>query len=390
MTGSASAAVITGSGSDPRDAKPNVSTGRYDPDLASTNVTYDDMLGRITVQWTLHEALPSTGSGYVYFSLGLGTASDSCKGDGSDPFLSLSGSASIYGDRYANLSFGPAAPVRGDFSGALATNDLRTFTATFSNAALARYPLRCATGGRMGSDYFDDEQERFCLGGSGCFTPPPPPDGPDRTPPRVSWRTPRTGDVVSGILSASRRNCYVDATDASGIQRTENYVDGVLNDVQVNPPWECEIDTRRLADGPHTLRVRAFDRAGNVAEATAFITVRNQSAPPVQPARAVLRLGSRRAVTALRNRFVPVTVRCTAACVGTLRLRTARGTTVARRSFRLRRAGATQLRVRLTSRGARLLRRSGRLRLRATATARLAGGTSVTTRATYTVRARPR
>ncbi len=76
MTGSASAAVVTGSGSDPRDARPNVNTGRYDPDLATTSVTYDDALGRITVQWTLHEALTWTESDWTESDW---TESDYCR-----------------------------------------------------------------------------------------------------------------------------------------------------------------------------------------------------------------------------------------------------------------------------------------------------------------------
>ena len=77
----------------------------------------------------------------------------------------------------------------------------------------------------------------------------------------------------------------MEANDPSGIARTENFVDGEFHDRQVSAPWSCEIDTRTLSNGPHTLKVRAYDRAGNFAEASAHVTVRNGggSGPATQP-----------------------------------------------------------------------------------------------------------
>ena len=110
--------------------------------------------------------------------------------------------------------------------------------------------------------------DRFCLGGPGCFAPPPT---QDTTTPEVAWVTPTNGQVVSGRLrETSPPVCLVNARDASGIARTENYIDGKFSDQQVFAPWSCEIDTTLLADGPHTLMVRAYDKAGNLAEATSW------------------------------------------------------------------------------------------------------------------------
>jgi hypothetical protein len=111
-----------------------------------------------------------------------------------------------------------------------------------------------------------------------AWQPLPPPDAGDTTPPFVAWRKPVSGQVISGVLSEGAGTCLVDAHDISGIARTENFIDGVLHDTQVSAPWSCEIDTRTLADGPHTLKVRAYDRAGNFAEASAHVIVGNRGA----------------------------------------------------------------------------------------------------------------
>jgi Bacterial Ig domain/WD40-like Beta Propeller Repeat len=108
-----------------------------------------------------------------------------------------------------------------------------------------------------------------------AWQPVPAPSPDDRTPPTVAWSKPVSGQEISGVLSEAAKTCLVEAHDDSGIAYTENYVDGGFHDKQVFAPWSCEIDTRTLSDGPHTLTVRAYDRAGNFAEASAHVTVRN-------------------------------------------------------------------------------------------------------------------
>ena len=64
--------------------------------------------------------------------------------------------------------------------------------------------------------------------------------------------------------------------------RTENYVDGKLNDTQVFHPWGCVWDTRNYVNGGHLLTVKAYDAANNVIAAdTVRVTVNNPNPPPV-------------------------------------------------------------------------------------------------------------
>jgi hypothetical protein len=116
------------------------------------------------------------------------------------------------------------------------------------------------------------------------WQPLPAPAARDTTPPSVAWAKPRAGQEIGGVLAEATGTCLVEADDPSGIAYTENFVDGRFHDRQAYAPWSCEIDTRTLADGPHTLTVRAHDRAGNVGEASVQVIVRNQGAAGPQPA----------------------------------------------------------------------------------------------------------
>jgi hypothetical protein len=89
----------------------------------------------------------------------------------------------------------------------------------------------------------------------------------------VRWLSPRDGQTVSGFLHEGESDCL--ALTTGPIVRTENWVDGSFHDAQSNAPWGCEIDTRQLANGTHTLTVKAFATDGRVAEDTIRIQVSN-------------------------------------------------------------------------------------------------------------------
>ena len=101
-------------------------------------------------------------------------------------------------------------------------------------------------------------------------------------PPSAQWPSPRDGQTVSGKLTeggAGAHNCEVKV--AGPVVRTENYVDGKLNDSQVYSPWGCEWDTRNYVNGAHRLTVRAYDAANNmIATDTVRVTVDNPNPPP--------------------------------------------------------------------------------------------------------------
>jgi len=93
----------------------------------------------------------------------------------------------------------------------------------------------------------------------------------DLSSPTVGITAPSGGTVVSGTI-----NINATAADAqSGIATVEFLVDGtsVFNDT--TPPYTYSWNTVALADGPHTVTVRAFNGAGNSATASVSLTVSN-------------------------------------------------------------------------------------------------------------------
>lgn len=92
----------------------------------------------------------------------------------------------------------------------------------------------------------------------------------DNTVPVVRITSPASGAGVTGATTIAWS-----LTEANP-DRLVLVIDGASRDVTGNAsyPW----DTTRFADGPHTIEVRAIDKAGNEAGATATVTVNNQGA----------------------------------------------------------------------------------------------------------------
>ena len=82
----------------------------------------------------------------------------------------------------------------------------------------------------------------------------------DSTPPTVSITAPTNGASVSGTLHVT-----ASATDDLAVKTVELSVDGAPAGTLASPPWSFDVDTAPLAAGSHTLRVRAYDAAGNSA-----------------------------------------------------------------------------------------------------------------------------
>jgi hypothetical protein len=101
--------------------------------------------------------------------------------------------------------------------------------------------------------------------------------GGDTTAPTLSVTAPAANTVVSGTV-----NVQFTAVDNTGIDRIELRVDGGLvgtfSGTTRTIPW----DSRAVADGSHTLAVRAVDGSGNARDASVSVTVRQPVAASVR------------------------------------------------------------------------------------------------------------
>jgi YVTN family beta-propeller protein len=101
----------------------------------------------------------------------------------------------------------------------------------------------------------------------------------DNTPPSVTITAPAAGTRVG-------RNVTVSATtsDAVGVVSVTFLVDGTAIDTDTKPPYSVRWNTRNVADGSHTLRAQARDRAGNVGTSAAVSVIVGSASDPTPPA----------------------------------------------------------------------------------------------------------
>lgn len=98
----------------------------------------------------------------------------------------------------------------------------------------------------------------------------------DSQGPAVSIRSPASGATLTG-----RVTIQADASDAGGIDRVEFLIDNVLRFATAHSPFQWTFDTLGLANGTHTITVRAHDLAGNIGEDSIVVTVENET--PARP-----------------------------------------------------------------------------------------------------------
>ncbi len=90
----------------------------------------------------------------------------------------------------------------------------------------------------------------------------------DQTAPTLAITSPGNGAAVGGRMVSISAS----ASDASGIQAVEFYVDGALLARDTSAPYSANWNLRKVAAGPHNIKVRAIDNAGNATESTVTIT----------------------------------------------------------------------------------------------------------------------
>jgi len=101
----------------------------------------------------------------------------------------------------------------------------------------------------------------------------------DTSLPVVSIGSPANGASVSGSV-----NITASASDNIGVSKVEFYVDGVLKGTDTSSPYSYSLDTLALSNGSHSLQAKAYDAAGNTAQAQVSVTVDNaDTVPPSVP-----------------------------------------------------------------------------------------------------------
>jgi hypothetical protein len=93
--------------------------------------------------------------------------------------------------------------------------------------------------------------------------------------PAVGFLNPGPGETVSGLAPVA-----VDATDAVGVTAVQVNVDGTqIGSVLPSAPFNLVWDTRKLADGPHTLAARATSATGLSTTTQETVNVSNPAPP---------------------------------------------------------------------------------------------------------------
>jgi hypothetical protein len=91
--------------------------------------------------------------------------------------------------------------------------------------------------------------------------------------PSVSIKAPASGATLSGTVWAS--GCEALASDSNGIKQVRFYLDGTALNTEYSAPYNCTLDTRRFADGAHTLKAVATDALGVSTAAQIGVTIKN-------------------------------------------------------------------------------------------------------------------
>ena len=135
-----------------------------------------------------------------------------------------------------------------------------------AGAAVARFQLRLELEpDDVGTAWFDDDT----LSG---------PEALDDTPPTVMITSPQAGSTIEGIVTIT-----ASATDEGPVAGVQFQVNGVnLGSEITSPPYQIDLDTHTLSNGPADLTAAARDTAGNdTVSAPVQVTVFNQPRLPM-------------------------------------------------------------------------------------------------------------
>ncbi|HKW98512.1 MAG TPA: Ig-like domain-containing protein [Bryobacteraceae bacterium] len=97
----------------------------------------------------------------------------------------------------------------------------------------------------------------------------------DTKPPVVSISSPLSGVTVAGTVAVQGS-----ATDNVGVTKIQFYVDGSLMSSAAVSPFAFSWNSTAVANGSHTLTVKAYDAANNVGSASVAVIASNDKTPP--------------------------------------------------------------------------------------------------------------
>lgn len=92
----------------------------------------------------------------------------------------------------------------------------------------------------------------------------------DTSAPTVAITSPSTGASVKGLVTVG-----VSAADDIGVAKVQLEANGTLIATDITAPYSFSWDSSSVTDGAATLRVYAYDAAGNYSSATTSVTVAN-------------------------------------------------------------------------------------------------------------------
>ena len=87
----------------------------------------------------------------------------------------------------------------------------------------------------------------------------------------VSISNPLDGAVLTADKTIQ---IVVTASDASGIQAVEIYIDGTWLVRDTSAPYTANWNLRRASKGPHVIKARAIDNTGQVSEQSIGVTLK--------------------------------------------------------------------------------------------------------------------
>ncbi len=101
----------------------------------------------------------------------------------------------------------------------------------------------------------------------------------DSAAPSVTINSPSLGATVSGTVTVNAT-----VTDDVGVSKVEFYVDNTLQSTNTATPYSFSWNTTALADGDHSIAIKAYDATGNIGMISQSVSVKNtDSEVPTTP-----------------------------------------------------------------------------------------------------------